>query len=371
VLVSSATVYGDQPGLLDLPPDKALFERWRVADHSRANPLMYGSQLMVCLAVETMLSVPGSKEILARQLATLNSLFKYSTPPYNGYILRWDPVTSDHWVTAVGENAIVVTSCCDFLTDSDCPDGYAYTTPLDDPRYVPYMPQSVFNTLSPADQLAYQTARIKCLDMTRYWEPSLDEITGLIAGYSFVYQVVSDPDIQAQVTDQVTRLAGYLSANAYYLVRPEGGFASQGAQAIAPAAEYPYGRVFSRITGSAFPSQTDFEGVLQNARLWSEFSEAFALASLAVPAAVLLAFLLSYLLAFVPVLGSLLTGIITAVGGITAFLGFLTGDTLPKALVLLLNQELFDVRAWPGPAAGGEAAHNSEQSGFALAYLVQ
>lgn len=371
VIVPSATVYGDQPALVDLSPDKALFERWRVADHARANPLMYGSELMVCLAVETMLGVPGSKQILARQLATLNSLFKYGTPPYNGYILRWDPVTSDHWVTATGEGGIVVTSCCDFLTDSGCPDGYAYCTPLDDPRYVPYMQQSAFNTLSPADQLTYQTARIKCLDMTRYWEPSLDEITGLIAGYSFVYQVVADPDIRAQVTDQVTRLAGYLSANAYYLVRPGGGFASQGSQAMAPAAEYPYGRVFSRIIGSDFASQTGFEGVLQNARLWPEFSEAFALASLALPAAVLLAFLLSYLLAFVPVLGFLLAGIITAVGGILTFIGLVSGDAIPKALVLLLNQELFDVRAWPGPAPGGEPAHNSEQSAFALAYLVQ
>ena len=85
------SVYPSAPKLLTLAKHKRLFERWRVGDHQRVNPLMYSGQLMVCLAVELALGIPGSKEILGRLLTTTKYLFKFITPPYDGYILRWDP----------------------------------------------------------------------------------------------------------------------------------------------------------------------------------------------------------------------------------------------------------------------------------------
>jgi hypothetical protein len=367
-LVQPST-YANAAGLQALPPGQPLFERWRVGDHDRANPLMYSGQLMVCLAVETTLGIPGSLDILSRLLATIGSLFKYDAPPFDGYILRYDPVTSDHWTTRQGEGGVSLGDCCDFLIDSDRPGGYLYCTPLDDPRYVPYMAQSTFDKLS--NQQDWQNKRQLSEDMTRGWEPSLDELTGLIAGYSFVNTVVSDPGIQAQVTDQVKRLAGYLAANAYYLVRPEGGFCSQGAQSMAPAVEYPFGRVFSRITGSAFASQTNFEGAVKNARLWSQLGTGFNVGTVAGPVAgVLLAALMAYLGS---ILGGVLGSIIYAVGGVTAFIGLVGGGAIAKALALYFNYEAFDVRAWPGAKKGHKPPaerDNSEQTAFSVAYLV-
>jgi hypothetical protein len=380
VVVMPGSVYPDANTLGTLPADTGLFERWRVGDHQRANPLMASGQLMACLAVETWLGIPGSKAILARLLATTKSLFKYTTPPYDGYILRWDPATSDHWATGPAENAdYQVTDCCDFLTDPDNPGQFLYCTPQDDPRYVPYMQQSAFTHLPSGSnatndpRTTYQNARMFSLDMTRYWEPSMDELTGLIAGYSFVSTVVSDPGIQAEVSDQASRLARYLSANAYILVRPGGGFVAQGAAGIAPALEFPFGRVFSRITGSAHPAQTDFEGALQNANMWAPFSAAFAGITLTGPiTGPLVGLLLSFL---APVTGDLLGLLITAVGGPGTLVSLLEGGGALKALLLYQASEAFDVYSWPGlapstPGYWGQAAKNGEQTSFAVAYLL-
>ena len=354
------TVYKKAADLLALSPVAALFERWRVGDHSRTNPLMYTGQLMVCLAVESVLGIPGSQGILGRLLATTKSLFKFGTPPYNGYIVRWDAATSDHWTTFLGEGAVWVDHCCDFLIDSDTPNGYLYCTPLDDPRYTPYMTQSDFDKLTNSEMIAYQKARGLSLDELRYWEPSMDELVGLLAGYNFVFAVVSDPSIQAAVSDQVQWLGAYLSANAYLLVRPNGGFGSQGASGAAPALEFPFGRVFSRVTGSDCASETNFEGALQNAKLWSEFASAFFWATVGgILAGVALLILLSLLGL---VLGGVLGAIIAGVGTVV----------LLKALVVYLKREVFDVRAWPGKSADPvlNPPNTNQQTEFAAAYLL-
>jgi hypothetical protein len=140
---------------------------------------------------------------------------------------------------------------------------------------------------------------------------------------------------------------------------------------MAPAIEYPFGRVFSRITGSEFSSQTDFEGALRNAKLWSQFSTWFTAASITGPAAaILLAMLLFY---FGAVLGGLLGAIITAVGGVGAFIGLVSGGAIAKAAALYANRGAFDVGSWPGsPTLGYPYAkyNDSEQAAFAQAYLL-
>ena len=367
-LIQPAPVYDSAAALRTLPAGQSAFERWRVGDRDRANPLMYGGQLMTCLAVETELGIAGSKEILSRQLATTKSLYKYPTPPNDGYILRWDTVTTDHWTTGFFEGGEVVTfDCADFLVDSDRPGGWLYCTPLDDPRYVAYMPQSDFNKLSGNAQNVYQNNRKLSLDRTRGWEPSMDELTGLIAGYSFAATVVTDPDIRAQVTDQVGRLAGYLSANGYLLVRPEGGFTAQGSAGIAPALEYPFSRVFQRITGDPHPAQVDFEGALANARLWSRFSTPFALATVTGPATG--PALLAVLATLVPGLGDLIGLMITEQGGFWAFYQLVGGGGFAKAWYLYNAREVFDVKAWPG-GPGADSRNDGLQSEFAVAFLL-
>jgi len=355
-----ASVYDNASALLAKSPSTRLFEHWRVGDHSRANPLMYSAQLMVCLAVEVALGIPGSLDILSRLLATTKSLFKFATP-WDGYILRWDAVTSDHWSIVFGENAIVTDHCCDFLTDADTPGGYLFSTPLDDPRYTPYMAQSQFNSLTPDQMTQYQQARLLSIDQNRYWEPSQDELTGLLAGFSFVVQLVTDPGIQAEVVDQARRIGGYLAANGYLLVRPGGGFAAQGGSDIAPALEFPFGRVFSRITGSDFSATTDFDGALKNAGLWSDFSQGFLAAGfigiLVAPLAYALAIILG------GAIGIAIVAALLSIGG-TYVLG--------KAAVIWLNYESFDVSASPGATgvANVSKANNDEQRAFVGAYLL-
>jgi hypothetical protein len=369
-LVRPSSVYADSAELLTLmPPDLQLFERWRVADHSRANPLMYSGQLMTCLAVETLLGQPGSQEVLSRLLSTTGSLFKFTTQPWDGYILRWDPATSDHWSTVQGENEVWLDQSCDFLTDSDQPTGYLHCTPLDDPRYQPYITQSEFDGLGgKVQQEEYWNRRQLSVEMLRSWEPSFDELTGLLAGYSFVSTVVSDPAIQSQIRDQVDRIGRYLAANAYLLVRPGGGFAAQGASGVGPALEFPFGRVFSRITGSAHTAQTSFEGALQNAGMWPKFSLAFRAASLFGPIIGILAFPIIVVMALA--MGGLLGGIIIATGGVGTFISIVGGGALAKALILYLGCEAFDVKATPNsPSLGLKANHGSQQE-FAVAYLL-
>jgi hypothetical protein len=101
VYAPPSSVCCNAAGLLSLPlgtgqPNDQLFERWRVGDHWRVNPLTYSGQLTVCLAVEASLGIPGSLDILSRLLSTTRSLFKSPSAPYTGYILPWDAVTPDH-----------------------------------------------------------------------------------------------------------------------------------------------------------------------------------------------------------------------------------------------------------------------------------
>ena len=57
--IVAPSALNDSAQLLLKNSDTQLFERWRVADHWRENPLMYSGQLMTCLAVETILVIPA------------------------------------------------------------------------------------------------------------------------------------------------------------------------------------------------------------------------------------------------------------------------------------------------------------------------
>jgi hypothetical protein len=57
------------------------------------------------------------------------------------------------------------------------------------------MAQSQFNSLTPDQMTQCQQASLLSIDQNRYWEPSQDELTSLLAGFSFVVQLVTDPGI--------------------------------------------------------------------------------------------------------------------------------------------------------------------------------
>jgi hypothetical protein len=385
------SVYRNAAGLLALPlgtgqPNDQLFERWRVGDHWRVNPLMYSGQLMVCLAVEASLGIPGSLDILSRLLSTTRSLFKSPSAPYTGYILRWDAVTTDHWTVLPeqtiqagqhqDQNAGLETKpagmganpsfeelvprqlgvCCDFfpITDPSAPDGYLYSTPLDDPRYTAYLETSDFKALSDAQQQSYFAARTLSLYQNRYWEPSQDELTGYLAGLSFVSAAVSDETIKAEAASQAALVGGWMSANGYLLVRPNGGFAAQGAAGVGDSLEFPFGRIFSRLTGSSFAATGGFISALQNSGIWPAISTGWNAATiLGIAAGTLLATLG----------GSFLGAVILAV------LGSAAGIVAARAWVLSLDYEAFDVYAWPGNNSIGISSSHGQQTQFSAAYL--
>jgi hypothetical protein len=83
-----------------------------------------------------------------------------------------------------------------------------------------------------------------------------------------VHRLVGEEEVRVEVRRQVANLGDYLAEHGYFLVRPCGGFAYRGSAGVLPALEFPFGRVFERITGDRFRSRTDFVGVLKKAGVW-------------------------------------------------------------------------------------------------------
>lgn len=96
----------------------------------------------------------------------------------------------------------------------------------------------------------------------------MDEMIGLIMGYYMTHWLVDDATARSTVKDQVNNLGDYLSEHGYYLVRPCGGFAARGASGVLPAMEYPFSRVFQRITGNSYPIRNGFQTVMEKADVW-------------------------------------------------------------------------------------------------------
>jgi hypothetical protein len=101
----------------------------------------------------------------------------------------------------------------------------------------------------------------------------MDELVGLIAGYMMVFELVEDQEVRDAVREQVNDLGDYLAEHGYTLVRPLGEFTSRGASGSLPALEFPFGRVFARITGNAYGSRTTFQGACEKAGTWARIKD--------------------------------------------------------------------------------------------------
>ncbi|MBM3744310.1 MAG: hypothetical protein FJW34_00760 [Acidobacteria bacterium] len=233
-------------------------ERWRVCNHGRENPLMFGSHLLVALAIEHALNLTDPLIILRRAVETIGSLYMFSGNHMDGYILRWDPVTSDKWATAEVNGRPDPLYCCEFLLGGN--GEYLYCTPFNHPSYVAFDPADPDND--------NQTARRRSVEDHRFWEPSMDEIIGLVLSCIAVYELVGDTSLRDEIRRQVTNLGDYLAEHGYLLVRPCGGFTARGASGVLPVVEFPFGHVFDRITGNRFPSRCSFEQAAERAGVW-------------------------------------------------------------------------------------------------------
>lgn len=112
---------------------------------------------------------------------------------YDGYIIRWDAVASDLWTSHRENGFFIPDRCLNFLTDRN--NQYLYCTPLDHPNYL------TGRNIDEADETV-RDMRWRCCVRYRYWEPSMDEIVGLVMGYDFVYRLVGDPAIRGSSRDR-------------------------------------------------------------------------------------------------------------------------------------------------------------------------
>ncbi len=181
-------------------PTTAVKNRWRILEHNRENPLMRTGQLLTCLAVEHELGNREALKIIRLALNALGTLYKFSGNDFDGYIVRWDAVTSDNWVTRDQNGQPTPQFCRDFLID---PQGrYLYCLPFSDPRYVP--------------RLVDENKQSKYVELYRHSEPCQDELVGLLMGYQMVYRLLSEPDIKDEVKCQANNLGKYLASYGYY-----------------------------------------------------------------------------------------------------------------------------------------------------------
>lgn len=248
-------------------------ERWRVFRHERANPLMMTGLRLVSLAVEHRLGHAAAAPLVRTVLRTLDSLMKFQRAdegrsPFAGYILRWDPATTDDWTLRVDAKGVETPQlCCQFLINPDPKtfgdQHFLYCTPLDDPRYRRLLSSAISEPFNKG--------------LLRRWEPSMDEYVGLVCGLFVVWHSFKGDtspaagEITSEVKRQLSQIAAYLRHVGYLLVRPCGGFVGNGASGANPALEFAISRIFHRVLGDAFavPAENGFDDAIRKAGLWT------------------------------------------------------------------------------------------------------
>ena len=329
------TPYADAAGLLGQDPAVQEVERWRVADHDRENPLLYGSQLLVALTVEHLFGRKDALPIIRLALKAIGSLYKFEGNHFDGYPIRWDPVTSDRWATQDQAGRQEPLYCCEFLRAGGA---YLYSTPFNHPAYVPYNP--VAHPDANPSHNDDDPDRLQSLRLHRHWEASQDELVGVVLTYDFVYHHIDDTQLRREIRRQVTNLGDYLAEHGYLLVRPSGGFSARGASGVLPALEYPFGRVFERITGNPYPSRASFERAMELAGVWPCMEERVTITSIGGSAVGAVVGLI-----FGPIFGTasgspVASAFGTVLGGV---LGGISGWFAGRALGVHLSQDCFDV----------------------------
>ncbi len=259
----------------NLTPDEQEKERWRWINHGGDNPLMFSGKLMTCLAVEFYLGRQDGLPVIHALLDSIDVLYKFQGrgDHFDGYIIRADPVvdSGDSWdIDAYTGRSYHK----NFFMNQDLT--YNYCTPLHDPRSRRKWSEAEWNAASTQKRERYWDEYSDFMH-ARHWEPSMDELMGLVMGYDMVYRLVNVPAVRTKVSNQVNRLGDYLAEYGYYLVRPDGGFSARGASGVLPALEYPFSQVFQRITGNPYYIRNGFQAVMQKADVWGALEERFNL----------------------------------------------------------------------------------------------
>jgi hypothetical protein len=335
------------------PADPEAVKPWR-AIHQRENPLIATGKLLICLSIEAALGGAEALKIIQCALDALDTLYKFKGQGnhFDGYIIRWDAVTSDFWTTRDEDGLVIPDRCLNFLTDTN--GKYLYCTPFDHPDYV------IQNN---NENLMQQQMRWHFCKRYRHWEPSQDEIIGLMMGYDITYRLVggSVPGIRQRLEAQVNNLGDYLAEHGYMLVRPAGGFTARGAANVLPAMEYPFGVTFRRITGDPYRARCGWRGAVEKAGMWSKISGPIYGASA-------LDLLAKFTLTEQAVKGMLKSLLLPT--GLSPIIDLLDFGDVARAFVIYMNGHLFDVKGTPQTDFLDEDVDSGERDSFMVAYLL-
>ncbi len=243
-------------------PDVA---RYRLLRRSLENPLLWGANLAVALSVECALGNTEARAALVAMLESTSRLYRFHRGgAFDGYPIRWIPIDPDRWQTDDDGTPLYNR---EMLFDANC--DYLYTLPTTDPRAVPWRAWDTLDALLGEELFAeYRDNFWNFFDLHRRWEVSGDELVGLIGIYAAIHDLSGDASLKAEVAAQIIPLAQYLSANAFMLVRPDGGFTARGPAGMTPAIEAPFRSLLRRVTGTDVGSAS-FVDALRNAGVWS------------------------------------------------------------------------------------------------------
>jgi hypothetical protein len=335
------------PGLGTNAAEQDELKRWNVIVHGRENPLAYSAHLFAFLSAEHALGHDKARPVIDLALDSIGELYKFEGD-FAGYPTRWEARSS-----AYDEGTTPPDRVGDFLVGSD--DQYLYSIPATDPRHVPYRGQILHSLKRRRHAAEYEKRRKRYMLRYRAWEPSMDELAGLVGAYAIVFHLVDDPVTRSKVRAQATKLGDYLADHGYLLVRPAGGFTARGATGALPAYEYPMANAFEEITGENFSSRVDFAGALKKAGylrlLQAPINEwqvaGFLLLTTGIPQAAAAGFL-GFVQATLSAFGIPVTGVLTLVGlpaspEILELRNTVKPQNVFRAIAIYLNRDCFDV----------------------------
>ena len=249
--------------LLDTP-------HWAMGD----NPLMTTGTWLIVLACEFDLGNAAAEETVQSALTAIGDLFKFKGNHFDGYPLRRDPMTSLTWLRAQSNATPVEYSASFFIADDYS--GYEYVTDPYDWRSIRVPPHHEWDTWLDAKRTDWFWTYWVWDKFYRDWEPSQDEMIGLIAGLCIVHRLMPGP--YADTAQQLlAKIADYLAEYSYFMVRPGGGFVNRGPAAASVAMEYAYNVCFTSILGDPHVSRRSTQGVLEAAGVWPAVADSWNL----------------------------------------------------------------------------------------------
>lgn len=315
--------------------------RWFDEGTHEENPWLFFAPMAVALAVEQRLGHNHARAVLDGLLQSLAAMFRFGGR-FSGYPVRWDPLFTPVGKTLWFDNDTKSRSTEFLLTPTG---DYGFANAPADFRGHPRRPKGRLAALmgqhDPASVAAEFDRMYYFKRHSRQWEPSQDEIFGIVCTLWAIAFLTTDTSLRQRASSLLGRLASYLSSHGYLLVKPEGGLVSRGHGDSLVGAEFALNEAFESVLGHRFPSQQGKEGAWLEAMKVAGYAN--QVRGLQTAGAVIGAPLpwMFNLLTTVPLAGSLLVN--TPLPAITAARlhpGF--GVHLGKMLAVMLRSEVFD-----------------------------